>query len=106
MRHLERITIRVKDAQANPLQGDIQVVPNAALTAITWAQCESWIEFSSLLKLSGVAEGDAARLITQTADHLNQMSRLEQSHPDLARLAYESRLRLMRPPLSESIASD
>jgi superfamily II RNA helicase len=106
LRHLERITIRVKDAQANPLQGDIQVVPNAALTAITWAQCESWIEFSSLLKLSGVAEGDAARLITQTADHLNQMSRLEQSHPDLARLAYESRLRLMRPPLSESIASD
>ena len=105
LRHLERITIRVKDSHANPLQTDIQVVPNAALTAITWAQCEHWVEFSGLLKLAGVAEGDAARLITQTADHLNQISRLEKSHPELAKLAYESRLRLMRPPLSETIAS-
>ena len=103
LRHFERIVIRVKDAQANPLATDIQVVPNAALTAITWTECASWIDFSGLLRLSGVAEGDAARLITQTADHLNQIARLDESHPELAKMAYEARLLLMRPPLSESI---
>ena len=106
-KHLERITLRVRDAGANPTHSsEVTVVPNAALTVITWMESESWVEFAGLLRLSGVADGDAARLITQTADHLNQLSRLEESHAELAKLAGEARLRLLRPPLSEKLVHD
>lgn len=105
-RHLERIVTRVRDAQAHPTAIDTAVVPNAALTVLTWMQAADWGDFSSLLRLSGVAEGDAARLITQTADHLNQISRLSESHPELARQAYEGRLMLLRPPVTEPLAVD
>lgn len=103
-KHLERIVVRVRDSQANPAQSEVAVIPTAALTVMTWMESKDWIEFSSLLKLSGVAEGDAARLITQTADHLNQISHLSESHPELAKVAYEARLKIMRPPLTEAIA--
>lgn len=102
--HLERIVTRVRDAQVNPINNDIAVLPNAAMTLLTWMECETWNEFSSLLRLSGVAEGDAARLITQTADHLNQLSRLAESHPDLSRMAMEGRLSILRPPLTDTLA--
>lgn len=105
-RHLERIVIRVRDSGANPINSETAVVPNAALTVYTWMECEEWDEFSALLRLAGVAEGDAARLISQTADHLNQMSRLTESHPDLAQMAYEGRLKILRSPLTEAIAND
>ena len=68
--------------------------------------CASWVEFNALLRLSGTAEGDAARLITQTADHLNQMSRLTESHPEIAQMAYEGRLKILRSPLAEVAAYD
>ena len=55
---------------------------------------------------AGVAEGDASRLISQTADHLNQISRLEETFPELATQALEARNILLRPPLLENIAKD
>jgi ATP-dependent RNA helicase HelY len=103
-RHLERIVVRVRDSQANLQQNiDVAVVPSAALTVITWLESKDWLEFAGLIRLAGVAEGDAARLITQTADHLNQVSHLSDSHPELAKLAYEARLSLLKPPLINEV---
>ena len=88
------------------------VVPNrtvnmaAANTALTWLQCEDWQEFRALLTLSGVAEGDAARLITQTAEQLNQLTRLSQTHSELAHRSEEGKRRLLRPPLTEQLNLD
>ena len=87
-----------------PSSSDVSVVQDAALTVVTWMESSSWAEFSGLLRLSGVAEGDAARLITQTADHLNQISRLIETHPVLAATAEEGRNLLLRPPLTEALA--
>jgi superfamily II RNA helicase len=82
---------------------ETKVIPHGALTVTTWMCSDNWTNFSSLLKLAGVAEGDAARLITQTADHLGQIGRLQESHPGLARTALEARDALLRPPLSDSM---
>lgn len=83
-----------------------QVNQSAAFTALTWVRTPSWQEFRSLLIFTGVAEGDAARLITQTAEQLNQISRLEKSHPQLAKKAEEAKRLLLRPPLTEAINFD
>lgn len=100
----QKIVERVKEHYQSPSNENVQVLPNASLTVITWLEAEDWPQFSSLLRLAGVAEGDAARVITQTADHLNQISRLVKSHPDLALLAEEGRRGLLRPPLLETLA--
>ena len=97
---LNGICARIETIYDSPqLQEGVNVSSEAAVTALTWAESESWADFASLLRLGGVAEGDAARLITQTADNLNQLSRLVKSHPELAMLAEEGRARLLRPPL-------
>ena len=100
---LSAIVARVKAVYTTPATLEMKVVPEAALTVITWMNSADWTEFASLLKLNGVAEGDVARLVNQTADHLNQIGRLTESHPDLARTALEARAMLLRPPLSEGI---
>jgi hypothetical protein len=79
------------------------VLPDAALTVMTWMDSETWQEFSGLLRLSGVADGDVARLVSQTADHLNQLTRLEKTHPSLAQAAKVGRARLLRPPFAEAL---
>ena len=85
----------------SPFASEVAVQPDAATTVLSWIEAESWVEYASLLRLGGVAEGDAARLISQTADHLNQISHLVESHPDLARLAVEGRRLLLRPPVTD-----
>ena len=75
----------------------------AARTCLTWLGCETWQTFRSILLFSGVAEGDAARVITQTAEQLNQISRLGQTHFRLAMRAEEAKRRLLRPPLTEDL---
>lgn len=75
----------------------------AAQTVIAWLHTETWHEFRSILVLSGVAEGDAARLITQTAEQLNQITRLSETHSELSLLAEKGRRLLLRPPLTEAI---
>lgn len=107
--HLEamrEIVQRVREGYQNPQTNDLAVVPDAATTVITWMDAQSWDEFSGLLRLAGAAEGDVARLITQTADHLNQISRLHRSHPALARTADKAREMLLRPPISQSALSE
>jgi ATP-dependent RNA helicase HelY len=100
---MSAIVERVRAAYKGPGVGEVAVVPDAALTVITWMDSENWAEFSGLLRLSGVADGDVARLVGQTADHLNQLTRLEKTHPILAQSAKVARGRLLRPPFSESL---
>jgi superfamily II RNA helicase len=102
-KRMEALVERVKASYSGPGSTDLAVLPDAALTIITWMDSESWGEFSGLLRLSGVADGDVARLISQTADHLNQITRLEKTHPVLAQSAKVGRARLLRPPFSETL---
>lgn len=97
------IVERVKAKYQGPGSAEVMVLPDAALTVITWMDSETWQEFSGFLRLSGVADGDVARLVSQTADHLNQLTRLERSHPALAQAAKVGRARLLRPPFSEAL---
>lgn len=85
---------------------DLKVMPDAALTVVTWMESSDWHEFAGLLRLARVAEGDVARLVTQTADHLNQLCKLYKSHPELSRTAAEARRQLMKPPLSEGFLGE
>lgn len=103
LKQLEEIVVRVRGAFEVPFNPELAVVPEAAATVLTWFESESWQSYNSLLRLGGVADGDAARLIMQTAEHLSQMSRLYETHPELARLAGEAKRRLLRPPLSEEM---
>jgi superfamily II RNA helicase len=104
-RAMQEIVERVRKSYKGPGVGEVAVLPDAALTVITWMDSESWTDFSGLLRLSGVADGDVARLVGQTADHLNQLSRLDKTHPVLAQSARVARSRLLRPPFSESVIS-
>jgi ATP-dependent RNA helicase HelY len=104
--HFKKMSIvleRVRSCYVNPAASEIAVVPDAAVTLLSWMEASSWDEFSALLRLSGVAEGDVARLVSQTADHLNQISRLTESHPELAALAAEGRRAILKPPLTEAV---
>jgi ATP-dependent RNA helicase HelY len=101
---LDDIVTRIRESYKGPgVSSEVAVLPDAALTVITWMDSESWNEFSGLLRLSGVADGDVSRLVGQTADHLNQLTRLEKTHPVLAQSAKVARSRLLRPPFSETL---
>jgi len=101
---LKEIVTRVRSAQLPGTSDSREYVEDCASTISTWLKAEDWQEFRGLLNLAGVAEGDAARLISQTADHLNQLSRLSESHPELAKEAFYGKMKLLRPPISEALA--
>jgi ATP-dependent RNA helicase HelY len=96
---IERVA---RDYRGSLFALEVAVQPDAAVTALTWLESESWEAFTSYLRLGGVAEGDAARLISQTADHLHQISRRSETHPELALRAEEGRRRLLRPPITDT----
>lgn len=103
---MTRIVEYVKLSYENKNRDEVSVQPSAAITVTTWMDCQDWASFSSILRLAGVAEGDASRLISQTADHLNQISRLSETFPELATQALEARNILLRPPLLENIIKE
>ncbi len=103
---LDKALQKIRDAYDGETPYEVQVLPDAALTILAWIDSTNWSEFNSLLKLSGVAAGDAARLVSQTADHLNQIARLSKSHPVLAQIALEARKKILKPPLGEAIIID
>ncbi len=103
---LEEILERINQYEMPGVLPNRQINQAAANTALTWLQCEDWQQFRSLLMLAGAAEGDAARLITQTAEQLNQLNRLMDTHRDLALRSEEAKRRLLRPPLREGLNLD
>ncbi len=96
--------LKLSEAQAPTVSGyssQVVILPEAATTVVGWMRSETWLEFVGLLRLAGVAEGDVARLVSQTADHLNQIARLTLTHSEIARKAEQGRELLLRPPLAE-----
>lgn len=106
LQKLKEIVTRVRDTGMPGILDDRTPIPHAAYTAVVWLQADDWQQFRSILVLQGVAEGDAARLITQTAEHLNQLTRLMETHQKLALRAEEAKRRILRPPLTEVINLD
>jgi len=101
---LSKIVERVQTSFHNQTAATVEVLPDAATTVLAWMDSESWSEFAGYLRLAGAAEGDVARLVSQTADHLNQITRLSDTFPELAAAAEEGRRRILRPPLTEAMA--
>jgi len=81
---IQEILKSVRELNMAGVGTSLEVVDNAAYTAVKWIKTESWQEFKLMLISDGVAEGDAARLITQTAEQLNQIARLARTHKELA----------------------
>lgn len=103
---LEEILERISRYPMPGVLENRKVLLDAAYTVQCWLAAEDWQQYRGILVLSGVAEGDAARLITQTSEHLNQLCRLHQSHHELSLLAGETKLRVLRPPLTEVMNLD
>ena len=101
---LEKIVEKVSDQNMPGKIEGLSVLPNCSTTVLQWLHSESWQNYRSVLTLTGVTEGDAARVISQTADHLNQLSHLSETHPKIAEKAFIARMQLLRPPLAETIA--
>jgi len=96
---------RVAAEEIPGVSSELSVLPDAAYTVSVWLQAESWQVFRGVLQLAGVQEGDAARLITQTAEHLGQIARLERSHYELSLMAKEGKRNVLRPPLTDVFAA-
>jgi ATP-dependent RNA helicase HelY len=61
-----------------------------------WARGSEWEKVTKKLM---IADGDLAMLISRTADNLNQISSLKDSHPDIAELASKGKNAILREPL-------
>lgn len=96
----EKVDWVSENYQGSPFASEVCVRPDAGETVLAWVQSSNWLEYASLLKLGGVADGDASRIITQTADQLQQIGRLSDSHPDLSKRALDARALLLKPPIA------
>jgi ATP-dependent RNA helicase HelY len=76
---------------------DAPIMPYwSALTLYEWSCGRPWRE---LVELSGLDEGDLAMVIYRTADHLRQLTSLEDTHPELSRTAEEAITLILRDPI-------
>jgi superfamily II RNA helicase len=66
------------------------------VTLYLWAKGEPW---ETVRDVTGIDEGDLVMLIVRTADHLNQIESLSNTHPTLAESAKTARLAIMREPV-------
>jgi len=67
-----------------------------AVAAFLWAKGVSW---NALLRAVPLEEGAMSMLIMRTADHLNQIIGLRESHPELAETAREAVPLIFREPV-------
>ena len=70
--------------------------PSAGVAMYYWAQGHSW---ESVIKATGIAEGDMATLVLRTADNLRQIAALKDTHPEIAACAYRARETILREPV-------
>jgi superfamily II RNA helicase len=70
--------------------------PSAGIAMYYWAQGHSW---ESVIKATGIAEGDMASLVLRTADNLRQIAALKDTHPEVAACAYKAREAILREPV-------
>jgi superfamily II RNA helicase len=70
--------------------------PAAGAAMYLWAQGRDW---DSLIKTTGMAEGDLATLVLRTADNLRQIGALKDTHPEIAACAYRARELILREPV-------
>ncbi|MBN1828534.1 MAG: DEAD/DEAH box helicase [Deltaproteobacteria bacterium] len=68
-----------------------------ALALFEWSRGAEWDHITSFLK---IADGDLAMLISRTADNLNQLSSLKETHREIADLAREAREAILREPVA------
>jgi ATP-dependent RNA helicase HelY len=69
---------------------------SAGVAMYYWAQGRSW---ESVIKFTGIAEGDMASLVLRTADNLRQIAALKDTHPQAAACAYKAREAILREPV-------
>lgn len=67
-----------------------------SLLVYFWAHGELW---ENICNLYDFAEGDLARLILRTADNLRQISKLEESFPELAKTARQANDLILKEPV-------
>ena len=70
--------------------------PAAGAAMYFWAQGRNW---ETIIRLTGIAEGDMATLVLRTADNLRQIASLQDSHPDVAACAWRAREAILREPV-------
>jgi len=73
---------------------NLYIQPAALLYA--WAHDQEW---DDLIEGSVFAEGDFARLILRTAENLRQITKLEETFPDIARTAREAIELILKEPI-------
>ena len=69
---------------------------SAGVAMYYWAQGKSW---ESIIKFTGIAEGDMASLVLRTADNLRQIAALKDTYPETAACAYKAREAILREPV-------
>ncbi len=68
----------------------------AGVAMYYWAQGHSW---DSVIKATGIAEGDMATLVLRTADNLRQIVSLKDTYPEIAECAWKAREVILREPV-------
>ena len=74
----------------------VKLHASAGAAVYYWAQGHSW---DSVIKATGIAEGDMATLILRTADNLRQIASLKDTYPEIAECAYRAREAILREPV-------
>jgi superfamily II RNA helicase len=73
-----------------------KLYPSAGMAMYYWAQGKSW---DTVIKATGIAEGDMATLVLRTADNLRQIAALKDIYPEIAACAYRAREAILREPV-------
>jgi superfamily II RNA helicase len=86
-------------------QQDLEPAPeinfSAAATAAHWA---SGIDWPTLVRQTRAEEGDLFRMLSRTGESLLQISGLQDTHPDAARVAAQAASAILREPVRSEAA--
>ena len=74
----------------------VKLHTSAGVAVYYWAQGHGW---DSVIKATGIAEGDMATLVLRTADNLRQIASLKDTYPEIAECAYRARDAILREPV-------